>query len=578
MAETVVENKQAGAEVTKAKSRKSIRTPIVLMNIAGIVFAVFFFILMIIPTVTKSMKTVAQNYIMSQANAYTELIDKLIETKGTGILKDPTLLSGVLSEAGMKGYDSSYAYLVAKDGVMLYHPTADKIGQPVENAVVKGVVADLQAGKTVQPAVVSYDFKGKTKYAAYALTSDNSAILVISADESDVLGSIRAVTTRSVIVAVLLIIVCAVASVLIVTYLIKPVGQMTSVIKKIGDLDFKETPELNELSKRSDEFGLMSMAIKGMQQKLATVITEIKGHAEKLSETAEDLSNSAEETTSNVEQIEKAVQEIAEGATSQAAETQNATENIVKMGNMIEETTSKVSELLNTADQMNDRGSEASGIIENLRATNESAGKSIDVIYEQTNRTNTSAQNIQEATTLIRSIADETNLLSLNASIEAARAGENGRGFAVVASQIQKLAEQSNQSAVQIDGIIQSLLEDSSKSVEIMDQVRKVMTEQNENVVKTSTIFEQIKSGIADTITGVGKISDKAKELDESRKSIVDAVQDLTAISEENAASTEKTSASTAEVVQIVDGVSKSAVKLQSVAQTLNESAQQFKV
>ena len=248
------------------------------------------------------------------------------------------------------------------------------------------------------------------------------------------------------------------------------------------------------------------------------------------------------------------------------------------MGNMIEETTSKVSELLSTADQMNSRGSEASGIIENLRATNESAGKSIDVIYEQTNRTNTSAQNIQEATTLIRSIADETNLLSLNASIEAARAGENGRGFAVVASQIQKLAEQSNQSAVQIDGIIQSLLEDSSKSVEIMDQVRKVMTEQNENVVKTSTIFEQIKSGIADTITGVGKISDKAKELDESRKSIVDAVQDLTAISEENAASTEETSASTAEVVQIVDGVSKSAVKLQSVAQTLNESAQQFKV
>lgn len=124
----MVENKQAGAEVTKAKSRKSIRTPIVLMNIAGIVFAVFIFILMIIPTVTKSMKTVAQNYIMSQANAYTELIDKLIETKGTGILKDPTLLSGVLSEAEMKGYDSSYAYLVAKDGVMLYHPTADKIG------------------------------------------------------------------------------------------------------------------------------------------------------------------------------------------------------------------------------------------------------------------------------------------------------------------------------------------------------------------------------------------------------------------------------------------------------------------
>ena len=248
------------------------------------------------------------------------------------------------------------------------------------------------------------------------------------------------------------------------------------------------------------------------------------------------------------------------------------------MGNMIEDTTAQVSTLLTTADQMSSSGEEASGIIENLRATNETAGKSIDIIYDQTNRTNASAQNIQEATTLIRSIADETNLLSLNASIEAARAGENGRGFAVVASQIQKLAEQSNQSAVQIDGIIQSLLEDSGKSVEIMDEVKKVMSEQSENVEKTSAIFEQINGGIQHTISGVNTISDAAKNLDDSRKSIVDSVQDLTAISEENAAGTEETSASTAEVVAIVDGVSKNAVQLEGVAQKLNENAQKFMI
>ena len=556
----------------------TIRTPIVLMSVFGIIIAIIIFALMIIPSVTDNMTTVAQNYILSQADAYTELIDKLIETKGAYILKDSSQLSGVLANAGMKGYDSSYAYLVSRDGTMLYHPTASKIGKPVENSVVKGIVADLEAGKPVKSNVVTYLFDGKIKYAAYALTTNNDAILVISADESDVLGNIKAVTVRSLIVALLVIIVCAVASEIIVTILIRPVGKMTNVIKNVGDLDFTETPEQQELGRRTDEFGQMSREISNMQQKLSSIITDIKGQAESVSETAENLSNSAEETNVNVEQIEKAVQEIAVGATSQAAETQNATEHIVKMGNMIEETTSKVEELLHTADQMSSRGTEATGIIENLRSTNESAGKSIDVIYEQTNRTNTSAQNIQEATTLIRSIADETNLLSLNASIEAARAGENGRGFAVVASQIQKLAEQSNQSAVQIDGIIQSLLDDSSKSVEIMDQVRSVMTEQNENVVKTSTIFEQIRNGISDTIDGVNKIADKAKELDESRKNIVDSVQDLTAISEENAASTEETSASTAEVVQIVDGVSKSAVQLQAVAETLNENTHKFKV
>ena len=534
--------------------------------------------LIILPKVSSNLQSMSKNYIMSEATAYAEMIDRETSTRGTGVLQSTDVLSTILSKAGMNGYESSYAYLVSSDGTMLYHPTASKIGQPVENSVVKGIVSDLKAGKSVEDAVVSYDFKGVTKYAAYALTSDNSAILVISADESEIMSDITSVERLAFIVSVLLIVLCAVVTIAITTKLLKPVGTITDVIHAIKDLDFTKSDEQDSLDLRSDEFGQMGREVRLMQIKLSNIISDIKGQAQNVSETAENLANSAEETTSNVEQIEKAVQEIAQGATSQAGETQNATENIVKMGNMIEETSTQVGTLLDTAGQMQNSGEEASGIIENLRNTNETAGKSIDVIYEQTNRTNASAQNIQEATTLIRSIADETNLLSLNASIEAARAGENGRGFAVVASQIQKLAEQSNQSAVQIDGIIQSLLADSGKSVEIMDEVKKVMEEQSENVEKTSSIFGQIQNGISQTITGVNAISDNAKRLDDSRKNIVDSVQDLTAISEENAAGTEETSASTAEVVQIVDGVSKSAIQLQSVAQTLNENAQKFKV
>ena len=440
------------------------------------------------------------------------------------------------------------------------------------------MVADIQAGKTVDSQVVEYDFKGKTKYAAYAVTSDQSAVLVISADESDILASINSLTLRSIVVALIIVVIFGVLAILFSSVIVKPINIITEVVNKIGELDFTESQDQTMLDKRTDEFGRMGRQVRSMQTKLSSIISDIKDQAQLVSETAENLANSAEETTSNIEQIEKAVQEIAQGATSQAGETQNATEQIVKMGNMIEDTTAQVSTLLTTADQMSSSGEEASGIIENLRATNETAGKSIDIIYDQTNRTNASAQNIQEATTLIRSIADETNLLSLNASIEAARAGENGRGFAVVASQIQKLAEQSNQSAVQIDGIIQSLLEDSGKSVEIMDEVKKVMSEQSENVEKTSAIFEQINGGIQHTISGVNTISDAAKNLDDSRKSIVDSVQDLTAISEENAAGTEETSASTAEVVAIVDGVSKNAVQLEGVAQKLNENAQKFMI
>lgn len=569
----------AGGEQTGRKTRKkSIKTTILLTEIAVVIFVIVILMAMILPTVTKDEKTMAQNYILSQAEAYADLLDTNIAVEGDGLYKDSAKLGSILKNAGMKGFKSSYAYLVYKDGTMLYHPTASKIGQPVENSVVKGLIADLQAGKTIEDNVVTYDFKGTNKYAAYALTSDNNSILVISGDESDVLGSISKIQIRALIVSLILIVAFVFIGSASLNVLMKPIKTVNGVLHKVGDLDLTRSEGQDKLEQRTDEFGEMGREVSAMQQKLNDIITNLQGQSGSVSETAENLANSAEETTSNVEQIEKAVQEIAQGATSQAGETQNATEHIVNMGNMIEETSTQVDSLLETADQMKNSGKEASGIIDNLRATNESAGKSIDVIYEQTNRTNASAQNIQEATTLIRSIADETNLLSLNASIEAARAGENGRGFAVVASQIQKLAEQSNQSAVQIDGIIQSLLEDSGKSVEIMDEVKKVMGEQSENVEKTSSIFGQIQGGISDTITGVNAISEKTKNLDDSRKSIVDSVQDLTAISEENAAGTEETSASTAEVVQIIDGVSKNAIKLQEVAHKLDENVQRFKV
>ena len=152
---------------------------------------------------------------------------------------------------------------------------------------------------------------------------------------------------------------------------------------------------------------------------------------------------------------------------------------------MIEHTNSQVESLTSTANLMRESSEEAAATLKELDNINQQAIASIDVIYEQTNITNISALKIKEATTLISSIAEETNLLSLNASIEAARAGEAGRGFAVVASQIQKLADQSNESANQIDQIIHALIEDSEKAVKTMDEVKTIMNLQSENVHKT---------------------------------------------------------------------------------------------
>lgn len=274
--------------------------------------------------------------------------------------------------------------------------------------------------------------------------------------------------------------------------------------------------------------------------------------------------------------MEKAISEIAQGATSQAQDTQTATENIILMGNMIEETSTEVDDLRENARIMRNAGDKAIDILNELNQINQQTKEAVFVISEQTNTTNESALKIKEATDMIADIAEETNLLSLNASIEAARAGEQGRGFAVVAAQIQKLAEQSNESARQIDGIINSLIADSEKAVDTMEEVKVVIEKQNENVINTENAFKDVKDGIDKSMKNIQEITDKTKQLDDARIKVVDVVQNLTAIAQENAASTEETSASASEVGTIVEDIANNARKLNTIAGEMEESIKMF--
>ena len=179
---------------------------------------------------------------------------------------------------------------------------------------------------------------------------------------------------------------------------------------------------------------------------------------------------------------------------------------------------------------------------------------------------------------MIASIAEETNLLSLNASIEAARAGEQGKGFAVVASQIQKLAEQSNESASQIDEITNALISDSTKSVETIAQVRDIMNEQSEKMEKTDSMFRQVNMGVDHAMDSVNTITEKTELLNQSREKIIDVVQNLSAIAEENAASSQETSASITQVNTVVTDISDNASGLKDIAYHLENDVKRVQL
>lgn len=519
-----------------------------------------------------------RSYLYDLVVAYEDKIESSIELQGYNTATNYAILSSSLEGVGLEGVESSYAYLVSEDGTMLYHPTRDKVGQPVENAVVKDVVAQIAAGSVPQPDVVEYDFNGVTKYAAYAVTERGHCILVVSADKDDLMSTVHQVTVTGTVSTIIMVIIASVIAYLFVGRIVKPILDVTNVVGRLAHMDFSEIEGQDRLTARADETGQMSRAVAELRRQLVDVVDELRKQSTQLFEASDLLNANASETATTVEQVEKAVSEISEGATSQADETQKATENVILMGNMVEETTRQVEELTDNADAMRKSSEDAFTTLKGLEEINDQAREAIDVIYEQTNTTNESAMKIREATSLITSIAEETNLLSLNASIEAARAGEQGRGFAVVASQIQKLAEQSNDSARQIETIIDSLIADSQKSVETMEDVKRIMESQNESVGRTNESFIQVREGITQSLDGVNLIADKTKRLDEARINVVDVVQNLTAIAEENAASTEETSASVTEVSTIVYSISENANKLKDIAEHLEQSMSIFKI
>lgn len=549
----------------------SLKFKMVSMLIVATVVTAATLLLIMVPFSERQIKNETKNYMYDIAQSSCSILDTMMST-------DDAALKEHFQNVGVEGISSSYAYIVSSDGTMLYHPTAEKIGKSVENAVIKDVVSELKNGQKPENKVVTYDFNGVNKYAAYNISKDQSKIVVISADESEVLQPVNNMMKLAVFALIVVVVIVSAIGAVITEIALRPIIRVSQIVQKMADLDFSENENTEKMKKRKDETGVMTRSVALLREELVDLLEGIQKQSVQLFKTSANLDGDSDETQKMVEQVDRAVGDIATGATSQAQETQNATENVIAMGNMIEDTNAEAERLNGNAQRMKDSSDQAMQILKELNEINDRTKQSIEEVYTQTNITNESVQKIKEATVLIASIAEETNLLSLNASIEAARAGEQGKGFAVVASQIQKLAEQSNESASQIDEITNALISDSTKSVETIAQVRDIMNEQSEKMEKTDSMFRQVNTGVDHAMDSVNTITEKTELLNQSREKIIDVVQNLSAIAEENAASSQETSASITQVNTVVTDISDNASGLKDIAYHLENDVKRIQL
>lgn len=474
---------------------------------------------------------------------------------------------------------SNYLLLDAAAGSYIFCPEDEMIGTAVENADVLNIIERARnAGNQAQSFEYTDSVTGKKIISAMYYMEDRDWVLVALTDWDIAFAPVY---TLSIMLAILCLIVLVIISFAIwfsVMLIARAISGEAAIIQEIGTLNFTGRQRLDRYCGRKDEVGMIANAMKVLVDAMYNVVAGLKEKSGELQKTAGEMSNNSASTSEAIRNVETAIQEIAQGAGSQATETTNASERVIHIGDQIADTKEKSSRLSGVAERINHSSEEALQTLKILVDINEKAKAAVEQINRQTLNTNDSVLKIRDAAQLITSIAEETNLLSLNASIEAARAGEQGSGFAVVAGQIKKLAEQSNESAKYIDEIIEALLEESSCAVQVMDEVKEIMKKQSEHLADTKDCFGEVSHNVEVTQGEISNIDHTISNMDEERSSVIDVVQSLTAIAEENAASTEESLASTEMVNGMIKEVAEIAKALEELANEIESDISIFKV
>lgn len=408
--------------------------------------------------------------------------------------------------------------------------------------------------------------------------------------DTDIVGMIFVGTNKqdkdAVVMRLLGSIVAAVAAIMLVCLLVstklasmisRNIRTSIKTVEKIaaGDLNVQVN---NKLLKSKDEIGDLSRVTITLRDAMQRTTLEINQNVQKLLEASSLLGTAADNTNGTMNKVRTAVNRIVENSTEQAENSKSTSEHMRLMGDNITETSAEVEALNSNAAFMHESSEKAAETLANLQRINGEVEQIIGEVQEQTNRTNDSVQQIYKATAFIASIAEETDLLSLNASIEAARAGENGKGFAVVAEQIKKLSEQSNQSSNEIEETAMMLSEDSQKAVEIMQKMQEIIVSQSESMQDTQKVVEEVVAQIANSMQSIQQIKETTEHLANVRNEVLQAVETLSNIAQDSVSGTKKTYEDTEEVVDTFKQVYMSAEQLREIADQLAGSVQYFHV
>ena len=484
----------------------------------------------------------------------------------------------LIGQIEISGVEGSYAYMVSPDGTMLYHTDASKIGNPVENAAVKGIVADLQAGKQVPDGSCAYEYKGAYKVAGYAFTNSGN-IVIVTADKDVMMASVDSMKKSLIITGIIALILAIIVVVLFTTLLLSGLGKVVPLINKTANFDFSESPEAKKLTKRSDEIGTIARALGKMRGALRDIVGSINEAGISIDTNVDDLKITidsvgaiCEDNSATTEQLAAGMQETAATTSTVSANVDNVRNDAIGISKLADEGNALSAEVLSRAQELANTTRKASektiDIYESVKVKSEEA-----IVASQ------AVTKINELTGTIMSISSQTSLLALNASIEAARAGEAGRGFAVVATEISNLASQTSSAVGDISSIVAEVNVAVKKLSECLTEATAFL---ETNVLEDYREFGKVSEQYQDDANTFGASMDEIKnsiiDLNSEIEAIVEAITGIDTTVNESSTGVTDIAMKTTDMVNETSGSFDKVNECKNAVASLNSIISQFKL
>lgn len=554
------------------KKRGTFATKIIVMVILAVIVSNVICMVFILESSKKQITDSVKHTMVDVINTTSKIMENEISNSGVDDL-DYDGYANNLSDVKLEGMDSAYMYVVQNDGTMLYHPTKEKVGQPVENAVIKGVVQQLQDGKKPSTAVVEYDFNGTTKYSAYTILN-NENILVLTADESEALAGITTVTGVAVGISAIVVLLAIIICFILGRRLMRPLVKVSTIIEEIANGDINA--DFGMVKETNDEIGLIIEKMKELTQSLGNIVGKIRNSSDTMSANSYELNDTSSQTLAANNEISKAVEDVAEGSTGMAASISKINENLLEMSNETKDINESVNEIRNQTTAVQDSSKIMNDKIKSMQDSSHKMDEGISAISKRIETVNTTVDKVSNIVSVIEEISSETNLLSLNASIEAARAGDAGKGFAVVAQEIRVLSDNTNTELENIKQIISSLVEECRYCVQASGTIVEDNAKQKEEIKAVLDEFGSLDEQIQKTAEKADEIEELVTAMIELNDDITKSSNSLTDVSAANAAATEEMNANIEELNAMMHGVSEMAGHMNNESDGLKEALSFF--